>query len=89
MLNTEKRAFMPSFFIILAFCFSLVASILTGEAYRWGALACLLVLFFKPLPKPYLWNQGTKSYLNGGRNDRDVDTDKILYEYKGNFNCVP
>ena len=50
MLNV-KRAFMPSFFILLAFCFSLVASILAGEAYRWAALACLLVLFFKPLPK--------------------------------------
>ena len=42
---------MPSFFILLAFCFSLVAAILAGEAYRWGALACLLALFFKPLPK--------------------------------------
>src|SRR5574340_579335 len=47
MLKLEKRAFMPSFFILLAFCFSIVASILAGEAYRWGALACLLVLFFK------------------------------------------
>jgi len=50
-LKLKKRALMPSFFILLAFCFSLVASILAGEAYRWGALACLLVLFFKPLPK--------------------------------------
>lgn len=51
MLNIEKRAFMPSFFILLAFCFSLIAAILAGEVYRWAALACLLVLFFKPLPK--------------------------------------
>jgi len=51
MLKLKKRALTPSFFIFLAFCFSLVAAILAGEAYKWAALACLLVLFFKPLPK--------------------------------------
>ncbi|HBO84902.1 MAG TPA: hypothetical protein DD641_08030 [Deltaproteobacteria bacterium] len=50
-MKLKKRAFMPSFFILLSFCFSLIASILAGEAYRWGALTCLLVLFFKPLLK--------------------------------------
>lgn len=48
LLRIGKKAL---FFIMAAFCFSLAASLIEGEAYRWGALACLLMLFFKPLPR--------------------------------------
>lgn len=45
MVNLEKRALLPSFLFLGAFCFALISSSITGHVYLWLCIAFLVLIY--------------------------------------------